>query len=425
MSGDFRPLALQAGYATPVKRLGCIAFLVGCSFQGASPSSPIDASTPTADASVPGDGAPLPPPIDARQCFGVGLLNNLCLAKAPAADVTLSSSINTDATGTCTQVFPQTGSPTAAPELCAIAGKTIAVQSTVTVTGSRALVLIGAETVVVAAGATLDASSTTNGTPRKAAGANLGACAKPGSAGNDNGGAGGGAGGSLATKGGNGGKGNLNAPGGSQNAAKGGSAGPTQPAPTLLRGGCPGGKGGDSQIINNVGNGGAGGNGGGAVYLIAGTSITVTGDVFASGAGGDATPNNAGAEQGGGGGGTGGMIGLDAPTVTVNGRVVANGGAGGGGGGLNTGGKPGGDGTTTSWNTRAAPGGAGTGGGGVVSGAPGTAINLTDQIDGPDADGGGGGGGGGMGIVTIYGKLMGNMMISPAPATHGASAARY
>jgi hypothetical protein len=397
-----------------VKRLGCIAFLVGCGFQGSLPSTPIDGNTPAVDAAVPGDAATTTPPIDARQCFGAGLLGSLCLSKAPADAVTLSTPIDTDAAGTCTQVFPQTGSPAAAPELCAIAGKTITVQGTVTAKGSRALVLIGAETVVVVAGAILDVSSTSNTTPRRiGAAANASACTTPGTADNDNGGAGGGAGGSLATRGGNGGKGNLNAAGGPQNAAKGGVAGATQPAPTVLRGGCPGGKGGNSQNA-----GGAGGNGGGAVYLIAGTSITLTGDVFASGAGGDATNNNGGAEQGGGGGGTGGVIGLDAQTLTISGRVVANGGAGGGGGGLNTGGKPGGDGTTTNWNARALPGDAGSGGSGVVTGAQGTAIGMTDKIDGPDADGGGGGAGGGLGVILTYGKVTGATTVSPAPIAH-------
>jgi hypothetical protein len=406
-----------------VKRLGCLAFVVGCSFQGNEPSVPSDGSTPILDASVP-DAIATTPPIDARVCFGVGLLKNLCLLSPPAGDKILPSAINTDATETCTRVLPQTGSPTAAPELCVIAAGTITAQGTVTVTGARALVLIAAETIVVADGATLDASSTTKTNPRRVGpGANLGPCARPGGADGQAAGAGGGAGGSLATKGGDGGRGNLNAdPMKGQRVAQGGRAGGTQSAPLLLRGGCPGGKGGDSQIVAGAGNGGAGGAGGGAVYLIAGASITVTGDVFASGAGGDAINNNSGGEQGGGGGGTGGMIGFDAPTVTLDGRVVANGGAGGGGGGQDTGGKPGGDGTTTDWNTQATPGDGGSGGPPqirIAKGAPGTAVGMTANIDGPDADTGGGGAGGGLGIVTVYGKLAGAVSsVSPAPTTH-------
>lgn len=403
-----------------MKRLGWLAFLAGCGFQGMSSNNAIDAGTQIADASIPdgsgsADASPPPdaPPPDAQQCFGVGLLK-LCLARAPIGDLTLSTPINTDTAGTCTQVYPQTGSPSNAPELCAIAARTITVQGTVTVQGSRALVLIAADTITIPQGATLDASSTTS-PARLGPGANLGACSRPGTPDGNAGGGGGGAGGSLATKGGDGGLGNRNAQK-PLNPSKGGTAGGMQPAPTLLRGGCPGGKGGDGKT---AGNGGAGGNGGGAVYLIAGTSITVDGDVFASGTGGGAAADATGVEQGGGGGGTGGMIGFDAATVTLNGRVAANGGAGGGGGGLTTGGGTGGDGTTTNWNARATAGAAGTGGTGTIAtGAPGTAINMTDKVDGPLADGGGGGGGGGLGVVTVYGRLMGNSTISPGATTH-------
>jgi hypothetical protein len=405
------------GYAVRVKRLGWIALLAGCGFQGSAPAGPSDGSSaPIVDAAVPGDTATTPPPIDARVCFGNGLLKNLCLSVAPTGDRTLSSAINTDGPGTCTQVLAQTGSPTMAPELCVIAARTITVQGTVTVTGKRALVLIGADTVTVAASATLDASSARSpqhGGP----GADPGACTKSGNGDNSDNGSGGGAGGSLATKGGNGGPGNLN--GGPGNSAKGGTAGAAQPAPAVLLGGCPGGKGGDGQ--NN--NGGAGGSGGGALYLIAGSSITITGDVFASGAGGDGTPNNNGFQQGGGGGGSGGMIGLEAPMIKIDGRIAANGAAG-GGGGASTGGKPGSEGTTTSWNARAVAGGPGTGCGQqsqnlrIGSGAPGTAGTSTDNLDGGPGDCGGGGGGGGLGIVTTYGTVTGGTTVSPPATKH-------
>ena len=393
---------------------------MGCGFQGSSPGAPIDGSTtpPPVDASVPGDTSVTPPPPDALQCFGVGLLK-LCLSAPPAGDRPLSSAINTDAGGTCTQVLQQTGSPATAPELCGIAARTSTVQGSVAVTGRRALVLIGTDTVTVAASATLDASSTNS--PRHGGpGADPGACSRYGTNGeNSDNGAGGGAGGSLATKGGNGGPGNLNGGGGS---ARGGTAGAAQPAPAVLRGGCPGGRGGDGQ--NNTG--GDGGSGGGGVYLLAGSTIAITGDLFASGAGGDGTPNNGGQEQGGGGGGSGGMIGLDAPTSTIDGRIAANGAAG-GGGGATTGGKPGGDGTTIRWNARAEAGGPGTGCGEqgqnlrIGSGAQGTALSSTDNLDGGPGDCGGGGGGGGLGFVTLYGTFTGGTtgkMISPPPTTH-------
>jgi hypothetical protein len=393
-----------------VKRLGWIAFVVGCSFQGTAPSTPADgSSTPVVDASVP-DDAMTAPPIDAPPppCFNTGLLGKLCLSATPI-DVTLSSPINTSDAKVCTQTATQSGS---APDLCVIAGKTITVQGNVTATGNRALVLVAVETLTVAAGATLDASSTTANPRRTGAGANQGTCDPPSKPQDSGQGAGAAGGGSLATQGSDGGDGNTN--GGT---AQGGNAGKAQAAPTVLRGGCAGGRGGSSFVVAN---GGTGGDGGGALYLIAGTSIAITGDVFASGAGGD----GGGAQSGGGGGGTGGMIGLDAPVVasgasiTINGRVVANGGAGASGGGGMGAGNPGKDGTTTTWNTAAAGGGGGGTGGG---GGPGTAVNSANPANGGNSNNGGGGGGGGLGIVTIYGTVAGGTTgktISPAPTTH-------
>ncbi|TMQ05405.1 MAG: hypothetical protein E6J90_41855 [Deltaproteobacteria bacterium] len=396
-----------------MKRLGCIVLVMGCGFQSNGRDTPIDGNSPGLDAAADAGAADAMP--DARVCFGSGLVQ-VCLARAPGPPITYSgtSSLDTSRAASCTQTAPQTGGP----ELCVIAATSITVGGTLTVTGTRPLVLIGADSVSVLG--TLDLSSTTSTTPRRTgAGGNPGQplCVNPAAPENDNGGAGGGAGASLGTKGGDGGTGDLNNSGTPANgSARGGVASAALGAPALLRGGCRGGNGGDADAQHR---GGAGGDGGGAVYLIAGNTITVSGDVFASGAGGDTTPNTGGAEQGGGGGGTGGMIGLDAPTVSVSGHVVANGGGGGGGGALN-GGTAGGDGTTASWNTRAASGSPGTGGtGSVAAGAPGTAIKLVDMLKGGDADAGGGGGGGGLGIIWIDGKLdSAVMMISPAPAPH-------
>ena len=97
--GDFRPRAPRPGYAVCVKRLGWIALLAGCGFQGSAPTGPSDGNTtPIIDAAVPGDTATTPP-IDGQVCFGVGLLK-LCLSVPPAGDRTLSSAINTDGAGT-------------------------------------------------------------------------------------------------------------------------------------------------------------------------------------------------------------------------------------------------------------------------------------------------------------------------------------
>jgi hypothetical protein len=124
-----------------------------------------------------------------------------------------------------------------------------------------------------------------------------------------------------------------------------------------------------------------------------------------------------GRQEGGGGGGSGGMIVLDAPTIQVQGRVAANGGAGGGGGG-NVGGTSGGDGSTVLWNQRA---NAGIGdpvappNGPAGNGAQGTTAGVAINLDGNGSDLGAGGGAGGLGLIWTYGTLNGGAQMSPAP----------
>jgi hypothetical protein len=350
---------------------------------------------------------------DARVCFGTGLLQ-LCLTSPPSQAVTLPGGANPLDTGVnanCTQIVSQASGP----DLCVIAGTSVTVAGSLVAVGARPLVLIGADAVTVASGGAVDVSSRAN--PRRTgAGTNTGTCTTTGINGkNDAGGGGGGAGGSFGTAGGKGGTGDLNMNDLPAGTAAGGTPGPAQATPMVLRGGCSGGAGGDGNNTAATQTGGAGGDGGGAVYLIAGTMITIDGDVFASGAGGRVASNIAGSEQGAGGGGSGGMIGLDAPTIQVQGHVVANGGAG-AGGGAQVGGTNGGDGTTTQWNKRASagqgdPASSGPGG----DGAQGTAIGMTTNLDGGAGDGAGGGGAGGLGLVWIYGNTPGTTMISPAP----------
>jgi hypothetical protein len=110
------------------------------------------------------------------------------------------------------------------------------------------------------------------------------------------------------------------------------------------------------------------------------------------------------------------MIVFDAQSMQINGRVVANGGAGAGGGG-NIGGTPGGNGSTMQWNQRA-PAGIGDPAppnGPAGNGAEGTATGQSSNVDGTSSDLGGGGGGGGLGVVWTYGTLNGGSMMSPAP----------
>src|SRR5262249_48833285 len=143
--------------------------------------------------------------IDGQVCFGTGLVK-LCLDSPPSKTVSYSgaSAIDTGNANNCTKTFANPGGP----ELCVIAGTTVTVNGTLTATGSRALVLISADTLSVPG--TLDVSSAINTNARRAAGANNGACGNAGNGDSDSGGAGGGAGGSFATRGGTGGTGDLN-----------------------------------------------------------------------------------------------------------------------------------------------------------------------------------------------------------------------
>lgn len=222
------------------------------------------------------------------------------------------------------------------------------------------------------------------------AGGNSDACvsesAGPGKVSNTVGG--GGAGGSFGGLGGDGG-------GTATNAAEGTTT--QQPAlPPALRGGCRGYPGGDSNVTPRD-NGGAGG---GAVYLMADTSISISGRINASGAGGEAAQVRAG----GGGGGSGGMIGLDAPAITITGNLIALGGGGSSGGTSSGDGDPGQEPNVVSapFNAGMAPitgcSGGATGGGG----------SLGDGEKAPNGKAGlgscgGGGGGGGDGQIRAFG----------------------
>ena len=101
---------------------------------------------------------------------------------------------------------------------------------------------------------------------------------------------------------------------------EGGAAGVAHGMPTLVP--LMGGSGGGSNFYG-------GGGGGGAVQLVAGTTLTVqaTGVISAGGGGGGGHEGQAG------GGGSGGAILLEAPMVTVAGRLAVNGGGGGEAGG--------------------------------------------------------------------------------------------
>lgn len=342
---------------------------------------------PDADVDAPGP--------DAQLCYGQGLAP-VCLTSAPMGARTLDVAIDTDAMGTCSDVIAQVGGP----ELCVIAATQITVSASVTVTGSRPLMLLATETITV--DGVLDVSSRRS-PARVGAGANFTACGAGTAPLNTTNGAGGGAGGTFGAAGATGGDG---APAGV--VVNNNGVAPAVLPVTFVRGGCKAQDGGDSGTAQ----GGLGGASGGAVYLFAGTMIDVTGNIFASGAGAGASALRAG----GGGGGAGGLIGLEAPTINVSGILAANGANGSGGSGSTAGGGAGTDGATTLFSTQpAGTAGGATGGGAGGRGATG-AVAASIGGTGSTAVAGtaGGGGGGGPGVIYVKGTFTGTQ-VSPAP----------
>lgn len=336
-------------------------------------------------------------------CYGTGLIQNLCLAQAPAGNLTISTSVTIDTNivgvDNCTQIMAQPGGPS----LCVVARQSITVVNggKVVATGANPLVVITTGATTIAG--EVDVSSHRGGTIGPGARATCAGAINGASAPAAPSGGGGGGGGGFVGAGANGGLGRGNIAGGT---------GGTAPTPTVVIGGCPGGTGGAGA---GGGGAGAGGRGGGALYVIAG-SIMISGTVHASGAGGGGGSGGADSGGGGGGGGAGGMIGFDAPSITVTGVIHANGGGGGGGNGddINNNGQGGSDPTATT----SAPGGSGgTGGGG--NGGRGFAQGSTPNVGNNASEDycGGGGGGGGAGVIRVFQTAPGSLggMISPSP----------
>ena len=339
------------------------------------------------------DAAPVPDAPDAavdappQRCFGSGPPSGIrvCLVM-PAKlfydiDASTTTLLDTGQPGMCDQLQPQVG----LPDLCVVVAETIHIDGKLRVTGavpqSRALVLLA--TTELSITGTLDVSS--NDT---IFGPGNGGC---GGGPSGNNGGGGAAGGSFGGLGGHGG------------GSGGGSPIPTATG-VIVRGGCAGGTGDNA--------GGAGGRGGGALYLIAGTTLAISGTVDASGAGGRGSPASL-APAGGGGGGSGGLIVVDAPSATVTGTLFANGGGGGQGSGTTSAGSPGIDPLT--WNVPALGGSMGSAGGAGGDGAATTTTTGRDGAAGITGKGSGGGGGG-IGIIKVIapGSIGGSE--SPAPS---------
>lgn len=315
---------------------------------------------------------------------------NVCFAAAPSNTVTINANLNTDSSPLCSGTAPLAGW-TGQPDSCFVVGQTINVSGASAITGSRPLVLFATGNITISS--SIDAASHRGGTTGPAANSSSCGTYTDAPAASSSGG-GGGAGGTFRTIGGAGGQGNS--AGGS-----GGSPIAVGSAPTTLRGGCQGQKGGNGSSANGADPGA----GGGAIYMVAGGTITVnTGiTINVSGAGADAL---SGAYGGGGGGGSGGMLVLVANAFSVTGaQFMANGGGGSRGGDNND---PGADGfdPLTSAPTSGGAGGTSGSGGGVGGRGFGTTTAVEAGGNGGSGNAGGGGGGGG-GYISSSAALTG------------------
>jgi hypothetical protein len=354
--------------------------------------------------------------VAAQTCFGSGFMQ-LCLQTPPTGQWPVA----TPPPPTPIQIDTSPKSSDCAPlmtggDYCVVAGTTITIDTIVRATGSRPLVLLASDSITVNGSGIVDVGSHRSGSSAGpgAGEATDGVChvgmppADPAIGGISESSAvrvgGGGAGGSFILQGGMGGHG-AGIPETMLYTSTGG--GPwgsvTAESLTSLRGGCPGQQGASQEAKGVAPSGGAGGDGGGAVFLIAGNTITINGSILAGGEGG-AGATNIGQASGGGGGGTGGTIGFDAMVIMAgSSSVIATGGGGGQGGdsGRTATAAAGEDGSFTT----AAAGGAGGSGANGGSGGAGS-IGPGPGLDGAigalhTGGGGGGGGGGGPGVILV------------------------
>jgi hypothetical protein len=326
--------------------------------------------------------------------FGGGLLDACVVPDQLPARLEVSS---IDTANDCYDLIQQ--SDPGNTEVCLFAATNVTIQSELRVIGPRPLVLLATEMFVITNTGLVEASS------KRTAGDGAGhftSCGGGNGANTGNSGGGGGAGGSFGSVGGNGATGTSSAPAG--------LAAPASSRPGFLRGGCSGGSGGNS---SNGGLGGEGGDGGGAVYLIAGTQIMISGRINASGAaGGGGLRDSSGRPSGAGGGGAGGLIAIDAPQIFIEASaiIIANGAGGGSGGSTSADGLAGSEPDLASMRPYLAAGGiAGAGAGG--NGAAGTIAAGNGVVS-----GGGGGGGGGFTMLFAPSPMVSpDAWISPLP----------
>lgn len=366
-----------------------ISTLAACGFSLAgSATGPTDAPPSDAVRDAPPNDAPTDSSVDgppAAACYGS--FTRICLVTIPTTqlDVNAVLPINTDSSTLCRATANGTE-----VDACVLAATSVTVNARLEASGSRPLVLL-AVTGDVSINGVVDVSSRRS-TDARGAGSLL-TCA----------------GGTAASAGTGGAGGSFLSPGGSGGGGGGGAPTATVALPQPLRGGCPGGAGG--------GNANSGGLGGGAVDLIALGTVTINGQVLASGAGGRGGGGAAAANpQGGGGGGAGGTIWLDAPNAVINdsGRLAAQGGGGGQGSLPPVPGANGSDlliaGTAAGGGSNGASGGAGGAGGVSASGETGGTVTGVVTS--------GGGGGGGAGSVRSADPTTTNTGMSSPPLTN-------
>jgi hypothetical protein len=330
--------------------------------------------------------------IDNDDCYAAGVWR-VCPDTAPSTDLTLDNptSMSTSFDGApCANRQPPGWIESGQPPACFIVARNITVGSA-RFDGFRPVVLVALDSITV--NTLLDAGShlVSDSIGIDGAGHNPSVCpAQP----SLNLGAGG-AGGSFMTAGGNGGDHGPADPGG--------VAAPAVSAPTVLRGGCNG----HQPASNDTGMGG------GAVYLLAGNTITIAPNAVVNASGSGGGPGVF--YTGGNGGGSGGMIVLWAQSIVGSqAHLLANGGGGGEGG--TAGSTPSGQGGDVNFANPfdAAIGGSGTAGGDGGAGA----VQSVSAVPGSNATSqrGAGGGGGGLGYIAAHPSLSG-AVASPTPAT--------
>lgn len=306
----------------------------------------------------------------------------VCFTDVPTGVKQLPSSLDTSESSPDCSPAPTSWASNGQIDACFVLADTIEVQQTVTVTGTRPLVLAGMTAIDIEG--RLEASSTTH-LGIRGPGSPSPHC-KPANrdATSFNSIGGGGAGGVFGAVAGYGGQ------AGGGPTTGGNPPGYDESQPSRLRAGCDGYPGAAGTAPS-----GPPGGGGGAVYLVSGGSIRIAGIINASGGGAKA----GGAQAGGSGGGSGGMIVLFAPSINASGGTVlavAGGGASGAGAatvaGAGSDPDPRQPNATTPGGMTSSPGGNGGDGytPGDRAGVPGYAGNN---------GGGGGGGGGSIGFI--------------------------